>query len=131
MMTEMTADIRAEIRRANDTFEATFARGDAAGMATLYTKNGMLLPPGSEPVIGPDAIVGMWQAVMNLGAKNTKLETVEVEQLEDTAIERGQFLLNGEGGQLIDRGKYMVIWKRVDGQWKLHQDIWNTSIAPQ
>ncbi len=34
-----------------------------------------------------------------------------------------------EGHGLIkDFGKYLVIWKKsMDGAWKLHVDIWNTS----
>jgi ketosteroid isomerase-like protein len=35
-----------------------------------------------------------------------------------------------EGGKVVDRGKYIVIWKREQGQWKLHRDIWNTSMPP-
>ena len=22
--------------------------------------------------------------------------------------------------------KYVVVWKKADGQWRLHRDIWNT-----
>jgi ketosteroid isomerase-like protein len=37
-----------------------------------------------------------------------------------------------ENGQLLppkvlDEGKYIVIWKHEDGQWKLHRDILNSS----
>jgi ketosteroid isomerase-like protein len=28
---------------------------------------------------------------------------------------------------VIDTGKYVVVWKRVGGRWKLLRDIWNTS----
>jgi ketosteroid isomerase-like protein len=30
----------------------------------------------------------------------------------------------------MDSGKYVVIWKREDGAWKLHRDIWTTSASP-
>jgi hypothetical protein len=29
---------------------------------------------------------------------------------------------------MIDEGKYVVVWKRVGGQWKLHRDIWTSSV---
>ena len=32
-----------------------------------------------------------------------------------------------DGDFIIDKGKYFVIWEKVDGQWKLQRDIWNTS----
>jgi len=40
----------------------------------------------------------------------------------------GTFTLKGKGGQELDAGKYIVIWKREDGQWKLHRDIFNSSL---
>jgi hypothetical protein len=38
-------DIRKAIADANDDFMTTFGRGDAAGMADLYTEAGQVLPP--------------------------------------------------------------------------------------
>ena len=29
---------------------------------------------------------------------------------------------------MLDEGKYIVIWKREAGQWKLHRDILNRSM---
>jgi ketosteroid isomerase-like protein len=30
-------------------------------------------------------------------------------------------------GSVADAGKYIVIWKKDGGTWKLHRDIWTTS----
>ena len=49
----------------------------------------------------------------------------------NTAIEEGKYTLRGESGNVLDRGKYIVIWKQQVGQWKLHRDIWTTSLTPQ
>ena len=61
--------------------------------------------------------------------KSAKLEIVEVEGMGGTAYEVGKYTLYAEGDQMLDTGKYVVIWKKQeDGQWKLHRDIWNTSM---
>ena len=125
------AEIREEIRNANDRFESTFGHGDAAGMADLYTEDGMLLPAGSDFVRGRQGIQSFWQGAMDMGVKNARLETVEVEKQGDTAIEMGNYTLSDAGEQTLDQGKYMVIWKRETGGWKLHRDIWTTNLAPQ
>jgi uncharacterized protein (TIGR02246 family) len=96
-------------------------------MAALYTESGQLLPPNSDFVTGRDAIHGFWQALFDMGVGEVKLETVEVESHGDTAIEVGKYSIYDAGGQEIDAGKYVVIWKREDGQWKLHRDIFNSS----
>ena len=130
-MTTQTMNIHEEIRTADDSFESIFGRGDAAGMADLYTDNGMLLPTGSDFVKGKQAIQAFWQGAMDMGIKNAKLDIVEGEQHGDTAIEMGQYTLSSADDQVMDAGKYVVIWKHEDDTWKLHRDIWNSSLAQQ
>jgi uncharacterized protein (TIGR02246 family) len=125
----MTAsgDVRVAIEAADLAFAGAFGRGDSAGIAECYTADGQLLPTQSDPVVGKEAIQAFWQGVMDMGLKEVHLETVEVEDHGDTAIEVGRYTLRAEGGQLADSGKYVVIWKNQEGLWKLHRDIWNTS----
>ena len=123
--------VQAAIEAANEVFMATFNRGDAAALADLYTENGQLLPAGSDFVTGKKAIRNFWQAIMDMGIKSATLETIEVEGHGDTAIDEGKYTLRGESGSVLDRGKYIVIWKQQAGQWKLHRDIWTSSLSPQ
>ncbi|GAB3860119.1 hypothetical protein GCM10028822_37760 [Hymenobacter terrigena] len=120
--------VAAEIRRANDLFEANFERSDAAGIASLYTPNGVLLPTGMGAIQGTAGIQAFWEGAMAMGIKQVQLHTQEVEEMPDTAIELGHYTLLGPNAQPIDEGKYLVVWKQQQGQWKLHQDIWNSSL---
>jgi uncharacterized protein (TIGR02246 family) len=128
MTTQQSGDIREAITATNRAFMDTFMRGDAAGMAALYTADGQLLPTGTDFVTGSQAIQAFWQSVMGMGIREATLETVEVEAHGDTAHEVGRYVLRGDGGQAMDQGKYIVIWKQVGGQWKLHRDVWNSSM---
>jgi uncharacterized protein (TIGR02246 family) len=104
-----------------------FRRGDAAGLASLYTADAQLLPPHSDAVTGRDAIRAFWQAVIDLGLTGASLETVEVDGGDESAIEIGRFTLWATEGQVADTGKYLVVWRREKGAWRLHRDIWNSS----
>ena len=127
-MTEIRDTIQAE----DEKFMAAFDKGDPAGVAALYTDNGQLLPANSDFITGKQAIQDFWQGAMDMGIKKVKLEPIEVEGHSDTAYEVGKYTLQGEGDQVLDSGKYMVIWKQEEGQWKLHRDIWTTSLpAPE
>jgi uncharacterized protein (TIGR02246 family) len=128
-MTQPAAtSIREAIAAANESFMAAFKRGDAAGIAALYTESGQLLPPNSDFVTGRQAIQAVWQAVLDAGFKSVDLQIVEVEGHGDTAIEISKYVLYGEGGQALDKGKYIIVWKQVGGQWQLHRDIFNSSM---
>jgi uncharacterized protein (TIGR02246 family) len=122
-----STEIRDAIAAAIEKFMAAFSRGDAAKCAALYTEQGQLLPPNSDVTAGKQAIQTFWQSAMHMGITAAKLETVEVEGHGNTATEVGTYILQGAGGQVLDTGKYLVIWKQEAGQWKLHRDIWNSS----
>ncbi len=130
MAQKTSADLRNAIEAANEKFMAAFSRSDAAGLAALYTENGQVLPPNGEFATGKQAIQAFWQAVMNMGIKEAELAIVEVEDHGDTAVEVSQFKLKDDEGQVLDKGKYIVIWKQEDGDWKLHRDIFNSSMPP-
>ena len=127
-MPTLAPSISAEIRHANDDFEAAFERSDAAAIASLYTPNGLLLPTGMNAIQGSAGIEAFWQGAMKMGIKRVKLDSQDVEELTDTAIELGHYTLFGPNDQLLDQGKYLVVWKEQQGQWKLYQDIWNSSM---
>ncbi len=106
----------------------TFLRKDAEGIGKHYTDSGRLIPAKGDLVKGTEAIQAYWQAFMDMGIKPAKLETVELEGSGDTAVEVGRYILGGEGGQVFDKGKYMAIWKQEGVQWKLHREIWNSTM---
>jgi uncharacterized protein (TIGR02246 family) len=129
-MADSSNQDRQAIESVNESLMAAFQRGDSAGLAALYADDGQLLPPNSEALSGRDAIQAYWQEGMDAGVTIAKLETLELEGFGDTAYEVGWYALYGGGNQLFDQGKFVVIWKKADGQWKLYRDIWNTSQPP-
>jgi uncharacterized protein (TIGR02246 family) len=118
---------RAEVEQLAEKFVNTYNRGDARGIAAFYSAKGMVLPPNSNIVEGSQQIESFWQALMNLGAKNIKLQVLEAEQYDDTAYEVGRATILSEGNQTIDDIKYVVIWKRENGDWKIYRDIFNSN----
>jgi len=122
--------VRSAIEAANKKWEAAASRSDGAGVAALYASNGQLLPVQSDFVTGTQAIGEFWQAVFDSEVKGASLVTMEVEGHGDTAIEVGRFELRGADEKVLDHGKYVVIWKKEGPSWKLHRDIWTTSLVP-
>jgi uncharacterized protein (TIGR02246 family) len=122
------ASPKAAIEAANARFAADFAKGDANAVASHYTAGGQAFPPNGDVAKGREAIAKLWKGVMDSGVKGVKVVAVEVEAHGDTAHEVGTYTLTGEGGKTLDNGKYVVIWKREGGQWRIHRDIWNTSM---
>lgn len=122
-----SAELRNAILTAEESFMAAVSRGDAAAIASCYAEDGQVLPPNSDFVTGRQAIQSVFQSFLDMGVKEMKLETLEVDGGDDIASEVGRYTLEDAGGHVLDQGKYIVIWKYEAGQWKLYRDIFNTN----
>ena len=58
------------------------------------------------------------------------VEDLEIKVAGNLGYKAGRYRTRGEDGSLIDRGKYIEIWSKIDGNWVLHRDIWNSSVQP-
>ena len=124
----MAAKPRVHIEESAVKFVAAFNAGDGAGVASLYSEDAALFPPGGERVDGRAGIEAFWQGAIDAGMKLDELKTIEVDYHGDLAGEVGSFILSvpGDSGVTKVHGQYIVNWKRTGHTWQLHRDIWNT-----
>ena len=122
------AQDKATIERLNAQFAEAFNSGDIAAVAAMYAEDAALLPPGSDMVKGRNDIRSFWMKAAEQ-ISDFKLATVDVKPLgSDAAREIGTFSLKTKGQQAQDvSGKYVVVWQKVGGDWKLATDIWNSN----
>jgi uncharacterized protein (TIGR02246 family) len=117
---------KAKIEAVNAKWTELFNKGDFEGVAQLYTVDATAFPPGSAMVKGRAAIGTMWKGMAEQ-VSNPKVTTLEVKRLGPTAArEIGTLSLMTKGPTPKEvTGKYLVVWERVQGEWKLAADIWN------
>ncbi|HZR84246.1 MAG TPA: SgcJ/EcaC family oxidoreductase [Candidatus Binatia bacterium] len=117
-------DVRAAVEAGNRAFIAAFLRGDARAVAELYTEDAQVIAPGAPVARGRAAIAAAWQKAIDGGVKDVALDTADVESSGDLACETGVVRLVAKDGG-VSQARYVVVWKRTGGTWKLHRDIWN------
>jgi uncharacterized protein (TIGR02246 family) len=120
---------KAEIEKANAKWIELFNKGDFSGIGSLYTKDAVALPSDAAMVRGRDAIAAMWKELAGK-VSDPVLTTIEVMRLSPKAArEIGTFRLKTKGPNPQDlSGKYVVIWQKENGAWKLSTDIWNSGL---
>ncbi len=102
------------------------ANGDFAAIDRVYTKTARILPPGAEMITGLEHIQAFWKdAISVMGVQSIKLSTIDLEVLDNAAIEIGRAELGTSHPASPTVVKYMVIWKRDESGWKWDVDIWN------
>jgi ketosteroid isomerase-like protein len=125
--TRIDPGIHSAITAGNQRLLDRLAKRDFGGMAECYTTDGQVLPAGHDAVTGKDAIAEFWRGAAGLGITRADLTTVEVMPGGEIACEVGRYRLFA-GDQQADHGKYIVIWKEEGGEWKLHRDMFTSSV---
>jgi uncharacterized protein (TIGR02246 family) len=122
-------DLKA-IKAIEQKYTELFLRGDAAGLAALYTEDAVFMPPDADFLHGQAAIQQFFEKVISMGIKGPVFETVQVELYGDLAVELARYTLFGAGDVVVFKGKAIFVWKRELGEWKCHRDIFNIDMPP-
>ena len=119
-----------EIVNANKEFMKLFADNDSIGLSNLYSQDAKLMMNGTTAILGRKNIQSTFSGIMNSGISNVSLKTIDVWGTENLITEEGGLSLF-VGDTVVDQGKYIVLWKKEDGKWKLFRDIFNSNLPAQ
>jgi len=119
--------VKAHIRKEASKFEEEVRRGDSIAMASHYSSDAIVMPSNIEPVKGND-IVNFWGSVVRMGVKDLKLNITDIYGDGDVYAETGTLELYDADKKSLDKGKYVVVWKKENGNWKMYRDIWNSNL---
>lgn len=117
------ADEKAEIEKANVAFmDAVKNKSD---VKAFYSPTAISLPDHAELNKGPDAIAAYWAEGAKVATEFT-LKTSDVKLLGPDALrEIGTWVFNTANSK--DSGKYLVVWRKIDGEWKIEAETWNSN----
>lgn len=123
------------IGAARTAFIEALQRGDASAASAAYTEDARLLAPSTEVLSGRASVARFWQAGIDAGVKAIDLQSggVEIEPGGDVATEMGRYVLSvrpDRGPVVIDRGSYLLVYRRVDGTWRRAAETFSPDLAP-
>ena len=105
---------------------------DAAAISALYTDDGAVMPANAPIAKGHAAIQQTWASLMQIPgfALTFTPDQVIVSSSGDMALDRGTYSLTvaPNGTPQTDTGKYVVVWRKVGGEWKAAADIFNSDL---
>ena len=128
-----SVDIAAEeaaIREAGRAWLAAEIAKDVPKIATFYAKDAIEMASNTPMIQGRDAIQQWYAAWLTPAGVGMTFQTTDVEVAAsgDMAIERGtyRFTQDSPRGITEDVGKYVTVWKKVDGTWQVAIDAANS-----
>lgn len=124
----------AAVREIGSAWFTAYSAGDANGVAALYADDAVVSVPGVAPVRGSAAIrEALAKDIVNARAGGVTLTPApksEVGTSGDLAWEWNTFTAEDKSGATVDAGKYVTVFQRNDGKWRIIRDIWNSDNPP-
>lgn len=117
-----------ELQSYNDEFAATIVKKDSITFGNLYSEDAVRMYPNRTELKGRAEIIKDFSVAVNSGIGSGKLTSKEVWGDENTVTEVGTYELNGKDGTQLDKGKFISIFKRIDGKLISVRDIWNSDL---
>lgn len=123
----------ARIRAVNESYAAGWRANDPDAVRATFWPDAVLIPQGSEPIRGMDAINRFWWPAGGPATTVTAftVTTDEVGGSGATAFARGSFRLDFsylDGGKKVERtnrGNYLMIFTRKKaGEWRISHRMW-------
>ena len=117
------------IAASNEIYFQAFAKNDASIFIGLYATDCWIMPPNAPALCGPDAPANFFQTAYNkFGIRNGKFIIIDVYGIsEDIVAEIGFWKVYDAGNIEFDNGKFLVLWKKTPGGWKMWRDSFNSS----
>lgn len=105
-----------------------YATKDAQGMANLLAENTIQFPPDAPMIKGKEAVAAAWQGMLSTEGLELswKADDAFVSASKDLAYSYGPATMKTPDGTIVE-AKYVTIWIRENGEWKVAADIFNTN----
>jgi uncharacterized protein (TIGR02246 family) len=119
--------VAVQLEIANEAFSTALVEGDLDALASLYTRDARLMPPG-RVIVGRDAIKTYFQNPNRRQIEHDmKLETLNVRG--SMAVETGTWTntyQDGNAEPVTASEKYLLVWvQQADGSWRILVDMWH------
>lgn len=112
-------------------FAIAFTMHDLESCLALFADDAQILPEHGSVVEGRESLADYLKNSMT-PVVSFKTITDMLLVRGDVAVEQGHFTVrNIKRGANIEYGKYMHVWRKENGDWKLYRMIYNTDMAPK
>lgn len=129
---EYSAQIQKIIEEKNEKIQEYYASGMIDSAAAHFADNSIQFMPNQPAVVGVENYKAAWKQNIQFGKWEFDLNTQEVKASGDLATEYGKYTMTFTPKEtspipaMEDKGNYMVLWEKVEGEWKV---VWDAPVT--
>lgn len=125
-------EVRQIIESKNEQLENWTKQGILDSLSSIFGDNVVQLSPNQKPSKGIERFKSDWRENLAQGTWDFNIQTQEVKLCGELAVELGVFKLHftpnkhSSMAEFKDEGNYVVLWEKIDGNWKI---VWDAPVS--
>lgn len=113
------------IAEQNERFTHAHVVGDVATIDAMFAPGAKSYPPGADAVSGVPALHDFTVEYLAAGVTEFREETIDFYGNAEYVVDAGTYVVTYGADPVTERGKYLNVWRQVDGHWKIQSNMWN------
>lgn len=103
-------------------YENNLKKGDSLALGNMYTADAEIFTHGAPSTIGRQNIINSYGEMIRDSLTVSDFVTTGLWGNADMLVEEGTGYFAHANGKKVASGKYILVWKKEDGQWKIFKD---------
>lgn len=111
-------------------FSKHVMNADFEMIGASYTDDAKIFPNNTLIIAGKEDIINYWTHPEDVSIVYHEIIPSEIKVNGDEAYDYGYYkgrTKRPDGQKVSWEGKYVIVWRKVNGQWKIYLDIWNST----
>ncbi len=127
-----SAQIQKIIEEKNEKIQEFYAAGMIDSAAVHFADNCIQFMPNQPAIVGIENYKAAWKQNIQFGKWQFDLNTQMVKASNDLATEYGKYTVTFTPNEtspippMEDKGNYLVLWEKMDGEWKV---VWDAPVT--
>lgn len=101
-------------------YENHLQNGDSIALGDMYMMDAEIIPS----TVGRENIIKVFGSMIRDSITGSSFKTTELWGNDQLLVEDGTGSWSHANGKVVGRGRYLLVWKKDDGKWKILRDTW-------
>ncbi len=101
-------------------YQKHLKNGDSVALGNMYMKNAEIIPS----TVGRANITKVFGRYIRDSITGSNFKTTQLWGNDQLLVEEGVGKWSHSNGTVVGSGRYLLVWKKDDGEWKILRDTW-------
>lgn len=101
-------------------YENLLQKGDSIALGNMYMEHAEIIPS----TVGRENIISVFGKMIRDSITGSSFKTTQLWGNNHLLVEEGKGTWSHANGRVVGSGRYLLVWKKDNGNWKILRDTW-------